>query len=311
MRFSRIVLCFLLAVFLLGGCAPSGNNPSATPPGSTAPASSGSVAATPPGAASAVPATGSGLEVHFLDVGQADCIFIRQNGATMLIDAGNNADGPAVVRYLRDQGVIKLDTVIGTHPHEDHIGGLDEVILEFGAGSIIMPKVEHTTKTYEDLLDAISQKGLRVTAPVPGMLLSVGDAQCTVLAPNSKTYDDLNNYSVVVRVTYGDTAFLLTGDAESLSEKEMMKNGLPLKADVLKVGHHGSSSSSSAAFLRAVSPSVAVISVGKDNDYGHPSPQTVKRLKDVGSAVYQTCETGTIIAKSDGKTIKLEQEKTE
>jgi competence protein ComEC len=246
------------------------------------------------------------LEVHFLDVGQADCILVQQGADAMLIDAGNNADGPDVVTYLHDHGVNRLDTVIGTHPHEDHIGGLDLVLLSFPVDTLIMPKVAHTTKTFEDVLDAIKAKGLRVTAPVTGQRFRVGDAQCTVLAPRSAHYDDLNDYSVVVRVTFGDTAFLFAGDAEAESENEMLQGGLPLSADVLKVGHHGSATSSTAAFLKAVSPSAAVISVGGDNDYGHPAPATLGRLEDVGARVYRADLTGTIVVHSDGRTVRVE-----
>jgi competence protein ComEC len=292
----RKLLCLLIALVLLSGCTAAVGSASETP------ASAGVFS---PAVQTAGPQ--GGLEVHFIDVGQADCIFIRQNDATMLIDAGNNADGPAVVGYLQDQGVQKLDTVIGTHPHEDHIGGLDQVLQTFSVGSLLMPKVSHTSKTFEDVLNAIDQKGLHVTSPVPGRQFMVGDAQCTILAPLPNTYDDLNNYSVVVRITFGDTAFLFTGDAGALSEQEMLNNSLPLQADVLKVGHHGSNYSSTAAFLQAVLPSIAVISVAKDNDYGHPSPETIQRLQAAGATVYQTSQAGTIIAYSDGDSVKIEQ----
>ena len=294
---ARILLCLLLVLALISGCDATGTvadtpaQADASPPGSFAAGVSGT------------------LEVHYIDVGQADCIFIRQDEATLLIDAGNNADGPAVVSYLHGQGVETLDTVIGTHPHEDHIGGLDQALLAFGANKVIIPKVTHTTKTFEDLIDAIDQKGLRVTTPAPGMQFTVGDAQCTILAPVSTAYEDLNNYSVVVRVTHGDTAFLFSGDAEALSEQEMLQGTLPLQADVLKVGHHGSNSSSTAEFLQAVSPSIAVISVGRDNDYGHPSPETLRRLQAAGATVYRTDETGTVIIYSDGNTITTETER--
>ncbi|MFZ5975143.1 MAG: ComEC/Rec2 family competence protein [Bacillota bacterium] len=292
----RKLLWLVVALVLFAGCTAA--DPSSQ---TTAPAS----AASPP-----VQTTASqgALEVHFIDVGQADCVFIRQNEATLLIDAGNNADGSAVVGYIKAQGVQKLDTVIGTHPHEDHIGGLDNVIKTFAVGSIIMPKVSHTSKTYEDVLNAVEQKGLRVTTPVPGNQFMVGNAQCTILAPKSQTYENLNNYSVVVRLTFGKTAFLFTGDAEALSEQEMLlSSAISPRADVLKVGHHGSSSSSTVPFLEAVSPSIAVISVGKDNDYGHPSPQTIRRLHDVGATVYRTDVTGTIVVYGDGSSLRVKQ----
>ena len=293
----RVLLCLILVLAIISGC--------------TATAAVSDTSAQASDSPSALQTAGSQgiLEVHFIDVGQADCIFIRQNDATLLIDAGNNEDGPAVVSYLQDRDVQTLDTVIGTHPHEDHIGGLDQVLRAIGADGIIMPRVTHTSKTFEDLVNAIDQEGLRVTTPVPGMQFMIGDARCTVIAPISKTYEDLNDYSVVVRITFGDTAFLFTGDAGALSEQEMLQGSLPLQADVLKVGHHGSKYSNTAAFLQAVSPSVAVISVGRDNDYGHPSPETMQRLQAAGATVYQTDQAGTIIVYSDGNAITAEQEK--
>ena len=284
----KLLICVLAAALILCGCT-MGIAPEST--------------AAPSAGTTSVEGT---LEVHFVDVGQADCILIRQGAAAMLIDAGNNADGPDVVAYLREHGINRLDTVIGTHPHEDHIGGLDLVLLSFPVGTVIMPRVSHTTKTFEDVLDAVDAKGLTVTAPVTGQSFRMGDANCTVLAPGSANYDDLNEYSVVVRVTFGDTAFLLTGDAGAESENEMLQTGLPLTADVLKVGHHGSSSSSTTAFLRAVAPSAAVISVGRDNDYGHPASVTLDRLDDVGARVYRTDQSGTIVAYSDGQSVRIE-----
>ena len=284
----KLLICVLAAALILSGC--------------TMGVAAESTAA-PSAGTTAVQGT---LEVHFLDVGQADCILIRQGAAAMLIDAGNNADGPDVVAYLRDHGVNSLDTVIGTHPHEDHIGGLDLVLLSFPVGTVIMPRVSHTTKTFEDVLGAVETKGLTVTAPETGRSFRVGDANCTVLAPESADYDDLNDYSVVVRVTFGDTTFLFTGDAGADSENEMLQAGLPLMADALKVGHHGSASSSTTAFLRAVAPAAAVISVGRDNDYGHPASVTLDRLDDIGARVHRTDQSGTVVAYSDGQAVRIE-----
>lgn len=240
------------------------------------------------------------LEVHFIDVGQADAILVKQGSSAMLVDAGNNEDADLVVQYLKNQGISKLDYVIGTHPHEDHIGGLDAVIRTFQVGKIIMPKAVTTTKTYEEVLTAIQQKGLKITAPVPGTKYELGHSEFTVLAPNSSSYESLNNYSVVVRLVYGGTSFLLAGDAEDVSEKEMQSKGFTLDSDVLKVGHHGSSTSTTQEFLKAVDPKYAVISVGQGNSYGHPSSSIIKRLQDRGMVIYRTDENGTVIAVSDG-----------
>jgi competence protein ComEC len=248
------------------------------------------------------------LEVHFIDVGQADAILVKvPTGENMLIDAGNNADGDLVKSYLKDQDIITLDVVVGTHPHEDHIGGLDTVINSFNIGKVYMPQVMHTTKTYEDVLIAIGNKGLKVTKYKAGDVFNLGSAKCTILAPNSDSYEDLNNYSIVIRLDYGQTSFLFTGDAEDVSENEILAKKYGIKADVLKVGHHGSTSSTSPAFLKAVSPKYAVISVEKDNQYGHPDSIILNRLNTFGSEIYRTDDSGTIIAISDGKSITFDK----
>jgi competence protein ComEC len=229
------------------------------------------------------------LTVSILDVGQADCIIIQQGDNAMIIDAGNNADSIFVVDQLQNMGIDRLDVVIGTHPHEDHIGGLDAVINNFDIGTIYMPKVSNNTKTFEDVLIAIQKKGLSVTTPVPGTGFTLGDeVQCLILAPNSASYEDLNNYSIVLKVTYNGKSFLFTGDAEIDSEEEMLAKGYDLKADVLKVGHHGSTSSTSDEFLQAVSPEYAVICVGVDNTYGHPHQETLDKLNAAGIKIYRT-----------------------
>jgi competence protein ComEC len=246
-----------------------------------------------------------GLTVHFIDVGQADSILITMKDAAMLIDAGNNEDSQLVVDYIKDRGITALDYVVATHPHEDHIGGMDAVINAFEVKSIIMPRVESTTKTFEDVLEAISNKGLKVTPPVPGTKYLLGEAEFTILAPNSEAYEDTNDYSVVIKLQYGATSFLFTGDAGFESEEEMLEKGYDLRTDLLKVAHHGSKYSTSMKFLEAVQPKIAVISVGEDNDYGHPAPETIQRLRQAGAEIYRTDESGTIIATSDGKAIRM------
>ena len=243
------------------------------------------------------------LEVYFLDVGQGDSEILRYGDKTMLIDAGTNASTNVLLSDIKSLGITQFDIVVATHPHEDHIGGLDAVINNFSIGKLYMPRVTTTTKTFSDVLTAIKNKGYTVTAPVPGSTFNLGDVQCMVLAPNSQKYDDLNNYSIVIKVTYGSTSFLFTGDAQTLSEQEMLGKGFDMKADVLKVGHHGSDSSTSPQFLKAVSPKYGVIEVGKGNDYGHPHQITLDKLAAANVKVYRTDLNGTILFKSDGSAI--------
>lgn len=250
------------------------------------------------------------LKVHFIDVGQADSILIQQGNENMLIDAGNNDDENTLKNYLASLGVKELKYAIATHPHEDHIGSMDYIMNSLKVGQIYAPKVTASTKTYENLVNAVKNKGMQFKVPSVGETFYVGQAKCTILAPNNSTYDDLNNYSIVVKVEFGNNSFLFTGDAEETSEKEMLSKGLNLKADVLKVGHHGSRTSSSDAFLNAVNPKYAVISVEKNNDYGHPNSETLARLNSRKVDVYRTDIHGTVIAVSDGNAIKIKSPDT-
>jgi competence protein ComEC len=243
------------------------------------------------------------LKVHFIDVGQADSILIQNGDKSMLIDAGNNPDGDDVVNYINGLGIKKLDVVVGTHAHEDHIGGMDTVIKSFDIGQIIMPKAGNTTKTFEDVLTAIADKGLKITSPVPGTEIKLNSAIGKIVAPNGSDYKDLNDSSVAIKLTFGENSFMLMGDAEAVSEKEILAKGFDIKADLLKIGHHGSSSSTTQEFLNAVNPKYAVISVAKGNDYEHPHKPTMDKLKAKGIKVYRTDELGTIVATSDGKSI--------
>jgi len=243
------------------------------------------------------------LKVHFIDVGDADCILIEQGNKSMLIDAGNNSDEDAIKKHLQKLGISKLDVVVGTHVDEDHIGSMDAVINDFDIGKIYMPESNGKTKYLEDVLCAVRKKELQITPPVAGESFKLGDASCTILAPVSSAYEKINNYSIVIKLKYGNTSFLFTGDAESLSEREMMRRGFDLSADVIKLGHHGSIRSTTDEFLGRVNPKYAVIMVGRKNNYRHPHKRTMEKLKAKGIKVYRTDEHGTIIAVSDGKSI--------
>lgn len=248
---------------------------------------------------------GQKLKVSYIDVGQADSILIQiPNGKNVLIDAGNNGDANTITSYLKKQGVSKLDIVIATHPHEDHIGSMDKVISTFDIGQIIMPRKDSTTQTYKDMITAIQNKGLKITEAKAGLKLDLGsEVNALLIAPNSASYEDVNNYSAVLKLSYGTNTFLFEGDAEEESENEIAKSDFNLKADVLKVGHHGSDSSSSTAFLAKVQPKYAVITVGKDNSYGHPTQTTIDGLSNIGAKIYRTDQSGTIVAESDGANI--------
>jgi len=298
---KRIFPLLVLIIFLLSvlGC----NNTPAQPATKSTSEANQPVTNQPTETSKESTLTGQ-LKVHFLNVGQADSILVQMpNGQNMLVDAGNNDDGPTVVNYLKKAGVKKIDYLVGTHPHEDHIGGLDTVIKSFDIVNVYMPRVTHTTKTFEDVLKAVQAKGLKITPAKAGVEIVRSDGLSAVmLAPNKDKYESLNNYSAVIKVTYGQFSFLLTGDAEKESEAEMLASSVVSpKADVLKVGHHGSTSSTSTAFLKAVSPKYAVISVGTGNDNGHPHKETLQKLKGVN--LYRADLNGTIIFSTDGKEI--------
>ena len=252
------------------------------------------------------------LSVHFIDVGQGNAVFIRQGSQSMLIDAGDNHMASRVVDYLRKEGIEKVDYLIGTHPHADHIGGMEDVMDHFDVGKVFMPDVTHTTRTFENTLLAIQRNDLRITKPVVGDVYQIGAAKVTIIAPHSSSYSNLNDYSIGIRLDYGTTSFLFTGDAERRSEEEMVanRNNLSLDVDVILVPHHGSNSSSTRAFLEAASPQYGVIQLGADNRYGHPHTEVIERLQQYNIETYRNDLHGHVVFLSDGTTIRVQTEKT-
>ena len=252
------------------------------------------------------------LEVHVIDVGNADSILVRNQGVNLLIDAGERNDGERVVAYLEDHGVEKLDYVIATHADADHIGGMKTVIENMEIGAFIMAFMPEgytpTTSTYAGMLEALADKGMKITPAKVGAHYSLGDARVDILGP-AADFEENNNQSVVCKVTFGSRKFLFMGDAEKEAEAALLAAGADLSADVLKAGHHGSSTSTSAELLEAVKPSYAILTCGLDNSYGHPHPEVVERLKEAGVTIYRSDANGTVVITTDGETLHFQTEK--
>ncbi|OAT73768.1 ComEC/Rec2 family competence protein [Parageobacillus thermoglucosidasius] len=249
------------------------------------------------------------IYVHFINVGQGDSIYIKApNGEDILIDGGNK-DGSDVVAYLKKQKVKDIEFMIATHPDADHIGGLDEVLKAFPVKNVYAPKVSHTSQAYKDFLTAVKNKKLTIKTAKADVTLSIKGVTAKFVGPvKAYSTSDTNDWSAVLKITYGKNSFLFTGDAETKAETDMIKAKKDLRADVLKVGHHGAKTSTSTAFLNAVKPKYAVISVGK-NSYGHPTKEVLNRLKAAKVTVYRTDQKGTIVFTSNGSTLSVKTER--
>ncbi len=250
------------------------------------------------------------LTIHFLNIGQADSILIQQSNKNLLIDGGYGISGKPILRYLKSHNIEKLDYLIVTHSHNDHIGGLPRIIKNIPIENIIINtenpyEIKRNYKMHRNLLELIKSKGINLIHPYPGNTYYLGEGYFTILAPNSDLYNRINNYSIVIKYVYKENSFLFTGDAEQVSEMEILKSGRNVKADLLKVGHHGSCTSSSEIFINEVNPKYAVISVGWCSFYGQPDKCVLDRLQNVGAKLYRTDKLGTIVVKSNGKDIQL------
>lgn len=247
----------------------------------------------------------SNFEVHFIDVGQADSALIECDGETMMIDGGNVADSNVVAAYLKKEDVTELNYVVCSHAHEDHVGGLSGALSVTKADNIYAPKTEANTKAYKNFKKKAEEQNVEIKHPNVGDEIQLGSSTVEFLGPVDENGKDLNSTSIVLKITYGNTSFLFTGDAESDEEEEILNSGADLKSTVLKVGHHGSRTSTSYPFLREVMPQYAVISVEKGNSYGHPNEETLSKLSDAGVEVYRTDESGDIVMTSDGNSISI------
>lgn len=259
------------------------------------------------------PAPDEGVcKVHYVDVGQGDCELVECDGKYMLIDAGENGFETDVINYLNSHNIKELEYVVASHQHSDHIGGLSEVIDAFKVTNIIMPRLTKeqtpTNSTYRDFLKAVKASGAKVIEAKVGATYELGGGKFEILGPVTNDAEDINNMSVVMRFDHGENSFLFTGDAETEEENEIIENGSSLDCDVLKVGHHGSSTSSGKKFLDKVTPEICVISCGEDNSYGHPHKEITKRLKKYTDETYRTDVCGSIVISSDGKELTVEYE---
>ncbi len=255
------------------------------------------------------------LYVHYIDVGQGDCTLITAGREAMLIDSGEYTEVGSVENYLEKYGISCLDVIVCTHPHSDHMGGMADIIERFDVGEIYIPHVKRekipTAVYYDKFLDAVNRKRVKLSEVSAGESFTVGDGHCTVVAPCSDDYEGLNDYSIGILMRHGKKSFLFTGDAEEASETEMILSGRLSSVDVYKAGHHGSSSSSTEGFLAVIRPEYAVISCGRDNPYGHPSDQVIKRLQRYTKNIFRTDLCGDIIICSDGEEISVRTERDE
>ena len=288
---KKLISLFLILSLLLSGCVVEIPIPAET--------------------TAATVADGESLIIHYIDVGQADCILLENEGRFLLIDGGNREDSQLVVSYLEQQGVQELDAVVCTHAHEDHVGGLPSVLAVYPTAAVYAPTKTYSSNIFDKFVYYTDQQGLEITIPQPGDSFTLGNVDLTILGP-VKSYPDPNNTSIVIMAEFGSTRFLFTGDMEKEAENDMLDywdEQYNWNCDVLKSGHHGSSTSSSYRLIYETDPEYIVISVGKDNSYGHPHRETIALYKDAGIPAFRTDELGHVIVTSDGSTVSMTWEK--
>lgn len=247
--------------------------------------------------------------IHYIDVGQGDCILIQVNNKNMLIDSGPSSSRNRLTKYLKKLNISKFDYVIATHPHEDHIGNMSTIIDSFNIVNFYAPKVYDNSKSFEDMVYSLKKKNLKIS-PIKRSTDNINlgnNTNVSVFSPINDSYDNLNNYSPIIKIEYGSTSFLFTGDAEKEVEESIIKNNDNINCDVIKIGHHGSSTSTSSNFLKAANPSAAVICVGKNNPYNHPNKETLNLLKENNLSIYRTDLDKNIVLISNGNTIKKQK----
>ena len=250
----------------------------------------------------------TGFAVYFIDVGQADGALVVCDGKTMLIDGGNAEDSDLIYSFLKSHDISYLDYIVATHAHEDHVGGLAGALNYAKAGIALCPVTGYDSRPFNNFVKYLDRQGVPITVPQAGETFELGGADVRIVGP-TRQYDEPNNMSIVLKITYGETSFLFTGDAEREEEQDILEEGYDISATVLKVGHHGSETSTTYPFLREIMPTYAVISCGEGNNYGHPHDNTLSRLRDADVILYRTDMQGTIACVSNGTTVSFTVER--